>query len=196
MTNTKAIELLRTPTFECTGVKAISKDEGTIVLHAKAGVAIAMGGFHANREIVTKYMGGVCWMPLRGSAYMMGENIELTRPFQPYYTNLDQFLGGLIHGPTQANPSTMVNYSIIVDTAGMRILDEVMTYVAVAKKLPLVTKDNWAFIIIDQQVGRHRNGRDAHRTLQEGEGADLYGRDDRRTRQGDGRERKDAHSDG
>lgn len=153
MTNTKAIELLRTPTLECTGVKAISKKEGAITLHAKAGVVIATGGFHANREMVTKYMGGgVCWMPLRGSAYMMGENIELTRPFQPYYTNLDQFHGGPIHGPTQANPSTMVNYGIIVDKAGVRILDEVMTYVAVAKKLPLVTKDNWAFIIIDQQV--------------------------------------------
>ena len=134
MTNTKAIELLRTPTLECTGVKAISKKEGAITLHAKAGVVIATGGFHANREMVTKYMGGgVCWMPLRGSAYMMGENIELTRPFQPYYTNLDQFHGGPIHGPTQANPSTMVNYGIIVDKAGVRILDEVMTYVAVAE---------------------------------------------------------------
>ena len=153
MTNTKAIELTRTPTLECTGVKAVSKTEGAITLEAKAGVVIATGGFHANREMVTKYMGGgVCWMPLRGSAYMMGENIELTRPFQPYYTNLDQFHGGPIHGPTQANPSTMVNYGIIVDKSGTRILDEVMTYVAVAKKLPLVTKDNWAFIVIDSQV--------------------------------------------
>jgi len=153
LTNTKVIELTKTPLLACTGVKAISKTDGLLELKARAGVVIATGGFHANREMICKYMGGgVAWMPLRGSAYMMGENIELTRPFMPYYTNLDQFHGGPIHGPTQANPSTMVNYGIIVNKEGARILDEVMTYVAVAKKLPSITPDNWAFIVIDQQV--------------------------------------------
>ena len=153
LTNTKVIELTKTPLLACTGVRAISKTDGLLELKARAGVVVATGGFHANREMICKYMGGgVAWMPLRGSAYMMGENIELTRPFLPYYTNLDQFHGGPIHGPTQANPSTMVNYGIIVNKEGARILDEVMTYVAVAKKLPSITPDNWAFIVIDQQV--------------------------------------------
>ena len=97
-TNTKVIELLKTPTLECTGVRAVSKTEGEVVFHAKGGVLMATGGFHANKEMVCKYMGGgVAWMPLRGSPYLMGENVELTRPFFPYYMNMDQFHGGPIH---------------------------------------------------------------------------------------------------
>lgn len=103
-TNTKVIELLKTPTLECTGVRAVSKTEGEVVFHAKGGVLMATGGFHANKEMVCKYMGGgVAWMPLRGSPYLMGENVELTRPFFPYYMNMDQFHGGPIHAQTQAN---------------------------------------------------------------------------------------------
>lgn len=150
---TKAIELLKTPALHCTGVRAVN-DEGKVTdFIAKGGVIIATGGYHANKEMVCQYMGGgVAWMPLRGSPALMGENIELTRPFFPKYVNMDQFHGGPIHGPTQANPSLMVNYGIIVNREGHRIIDEVNTYVAVAKKLPLLTPDNWAFIIIDQQV--------------------------------------------
>lgn len=142
-TNTKVIELLKTPTLECTGVRAVSKKEGEIVISARGGVLMATGGFHANKEMVCKYMGGgVAWMPLRGSPYMMGENVELTRPFFPYYMNMDQFHGGPIHGPTQANPSTLVNYGVIVGTAGTRIINEAKTYVEMAKELPLITRDN------------------------------------------------------
>lgn len=152
-TNTKVIELLKTPTLECTGVRAVSKKEGEIVISARGGVLMATGGFHANKEMVCKYMGGgVAWMPLRGSPYMMGENVELTRPFFPYYMNMDQFHGGPIHGPTQANPSTLVNYGVIVGTAGTRIINEAKTYVEMAKELPLITRDNWAYIVIDSAV--------------------------------------------
>ena len=153
LTNTKVIELTSSPTLECTGVKAVSKKDGLIEIHARGGVIVCTGGYHANQEMICKYMGGnVAWMPLRGSAYMMGENIELTRKFSPYYVNMDQFHGGPIHGPTQANPSTLVNYGIIVDKEGKRIIDEVNTYVAIAKKLPLLTPDNWAYIVIDSAV--------------------------------------------
>ena len=152
-TNTKVIELLKTPTLECTGVRAVSKKEGEIVISARGGVLMATGGFHANKEMVCKYMGGgVAWMPLRGSPYMMGENVELTRPFFPYYMNMDQFHGGPIHGPTQANPSTLVNYGVTVGTAGTRIINEAKTYVEMAKELPLITRDNWAYIVIDSAV--------------------------------------------
>lgn len=152
MTNTKAIELLKTPLLECVGARAVSKTQGALELRSKCGVIVATGGFHANKEMVCQYMGGgVAWMPLRGSAYMMGENITLTRPFFPNYVNMDQFHGGPI-GVNQANPSTMVNYGVIVNKAAHRIIDEEKTYVAIAKELPTITKDNSAFIIIDSQV--------------------------------------------
>ena len=152
-TNTKAVELLKTPLLECTGVRAISEDLGEVIFNAKGGVIMASGGFHANKEMVCKYMGGsATLMPMRGSPYMMGENIELTRPFFPYYANMDQFHGGPIHGPTQANPSTLVNYGLIVDRKGQRVIDEAKTYVEVAKELPSVTRDNWAYIIMDSAI--------------------------------------------
>ena len=152
-TNTKVIELLKTPTLECTGVRAVSKTEGEVVFHAKGGVLMATGGFHANKEMVCKYMGGgVAWMPLRGSPYLMGENVELTRPFFPYYMNMDQFHGGPIHAQTQANPSTLVNYGVIVGTNGDRIINEAKTYVEMAKELPVITRNNLAYIVIDSAV--------------------------------------------
>lgn len=152
MFRTKAVELLKSPALACTGVRVVNGKGEAFDIKAKGGVVICTGGFHANKEMICKYMGGgVAWMPLRGSAALTGENIELTRPFFPQYVNMDQFHGGPIYGPTKANPSIMVNYGIIVDKKGNRIIDEVNTYVAVAKKLPSITPDNWAFIIIDQQ---------------------------------------------
>lgn len=57
-------------------------------------------------------------------------------PFNPMYVNMDQFHGGPIHGPTRANPSIMVNYGILVKKDGTRFIDEVETYVYVAKAMP------------------------------------------------------------
>lgn len=98
-------------------------------------------------------MGGdTAWMPLRGSTVCTGENISLTMPFNPMYVNMDQFHGGPIHGPTRANPSIMVNYGILVKKDGTRFIDEVETYVYVAKAMPKLIPTNQAFIIIDNQV--------------------------------------------
>lgn len=98
-------------------------------------------------------MGGdVAWMPIRGSNVLQGENITLTQHLFPKYVNMNQFHAGPIHGPTRANPSTMVNYGILVKNDGTRFLDEVETYVSVAQKMPKIIPENWAFIIIDSQV--------------------------------------------
>ena len=73
-------------------------------------------------------------------------------PFNPKYVNMDQFHAGPIHGPTRANPSTMVNYGVLLKEDGTRFLDEAETYVSVAQKMPKIIPNNWAFIIIDSQV--------------------------------------------
>lgn len=151
--NAKVVELLHNDVLQCTGAKAIVKDREVIDFVAKGGVVIATGGFHANKEMVTKYMGGdTAWMPLRGSTIITGENISLTQPFFPMYVNMDQFHGGPIHGPTRANPSIMVNYGILVKKDATRFIDEVETYVYVAKAMPKLIPTNQAFIIIDDQV--------------------------------------------
>ena len=153
MFNTKVIEVTSDPVLRATGVKAIVDDEELISIHAKGGVVVATGGFHANKEMITRYMGGdTAWMPIRGSTCLTGENISLTQKFNPMYVNMDQFHGGPIHGPTRANPSIMVNYGVLVKYDGTRFIDEVETYVRVAKAMPSIIPDNKAFIIIDDQV--------------------------------------------
>lgn len=147
-TNTKAIELLRDKRLHCLGVRALCNDE-VIDFYAKGGVIICSGGFHANQEMVTKFMGGVALMPIRGSHFCTGENIQLSAPFFPKFVNLDQFHGGPIHGPTGANPSILVNYGILIKKDGTRFIDEVNTYVRVAKALPKLVPENWAYIVMD-----------------------------------------------
>ncbi len=153
MFNTKVIEITRDELLRATGVRAIVEDEEAVTIRAKGGVVVCTGGFHANKELVARYMGGnTAWMPIRGSTCLTGENITLTEPFFPMYVNMDQFHGGPIHGPTRANPSIMVNYGILVKYDGTRYIDEVETYVRVAKAMPKLIPDNKAFIIIDDQV--------------------------------------------
>lgn len=151
--NTKVIEITRDEVLHATGVKAVDEDEELLTIKAKGGVIVCTGGFHNNKEMIARYMGGdVAWMPIRGSTCITGENISLTQPFNPQYVNMDQFHGGPIHGPTRANPSIMVNYGILVKEDGTRFIDEVNTYVYVAKTMPKLIEDNKAFIIIDDQV--------------------------------------------
>lgn len=151
--NTKVIEITRSEVLHATGVKAIDEDEELVTFKARGGVIVCTGGFHNNKELICRYMGGdVAWMPIRGSTCITGENITLTEPFNPMYVNMDQFHGGPIHGPTRANPSIMVNYGILVKQDGTRFIDEVNTYVYVAKAMPKLIPNNWAFIIIDDQV--------------------------------------------
>lgn len=150
MFETKVIEITSDDVLRVTGVKAVSQKEGALTITAKYGVVLATGGFHANNEMVTSLIGG--WaanMPIRGSRIIMGENFVLPRHLFPKFVNVDQFHAGPIHGPTGANPSIMVNYGILVTHNGERYVDEVNTYVSVAKHTARTVKSNWAFIIMD-----------------------------------------------
>lgn len=151
--NTKVISLIGDNRLHVLGCRAVNEDDEAVDFMAKGGVVICTGGFHANKEMVCRYMDGdVAWMPIRGSNVLQGENITLTMPFNPKYVNMDQFHAGPIHGPTRANPSTMVNYGVLLKEDGTRFLDEAETYVSVAQKMPKIIPNNWAFIIIDSQV--------------------------------------------
>ncbi|MDR0588020.1 MAG: FAD-dependent oxidoreductase [Burkholderiales bacterium] len=149
--HTKAVELLTNLKMEVTGVRALTP-EGLKDFNAKGGVLIASGGFSANREMLTMYMGG--WaanLATRGSPYVTGENIALTKPLYAQLVHMDQFHGGPIVAATHVNPADILNagYGIIVSMQGQRVIDEASTYVAKAKTLPRVTKENRAFQICD-----------------------------------------------
>jgi fumarate reductase flavoprotein subunit len=149
---TDALELLANKKNEVCGVRVRTK-EGPQEIRARGGVVMATGGFHANKEMVRAYM--PAWavrMPLRGSKSNTGENITLTQPFQAKLVNMDQFHCGPIHGPTQANPSSAVNYGICVSKEGRRYVNENWTYVTIGKETARKIRDNRAFIILDEEA--------------------------------------------
>lgn len=148
----KAVELIHDEMLNCLGVKTVG-EEGAVDYMAKGGVVICTGGFHNNKDMVTRYMGGAAaWMPLRGSTCLTGENITLTAPFFTQNVNMDQYHCGPINAATRANPSNMVNFGICVNPKGERYVDENWTYVAVARETPKRIPENRAFIIIDSRV--------------------------------------------
>ena len=149
--HTKAVELITDKKMAVTGVRALT-DEGLVDFQARGGVVIATGGFSANREMLCNYVGGVMSrLPLRGSAYVTGENITLTRPLFAKLVHMDQFHCGPIVSATHVNPVDALNsgYGIIVDLRGKRIIDEVETYVAKARALPNLTPENKAYQLVD-----------------------------------------------
>ena len=92
-------------------------------------------------------------MPIRGSRIIAGENIKLTDPLFAKFVNVDQYHCGPIHGPTGANPLNIVNNGICVSREGTeRFTDEGQTYVQMARDTAAKTTDNWAFMIVDEDV--------------------------------------------
>jgi fumarate reductase flavoprotein subunit len=147
----KAVELITNKKIAVTGVHALTED-GLVDFKARGGVLIATGGFSANREMLCGYLGGVMSrLPLRGSSYVTGENITLTKPLFAKLVHMDQFHCGPIVSATHVNPQEALNsgYGIIVDLRGKRIIDEVNTYVAKARALPNLTPENKAYQLVD-----------------------------------------------
>jgi fumarate reductase flavoprotein subunit len=149
--HTKAVELITDKKIAVTGVRALTED-GLVDFNARGGVVIATGGFSANREMLCGYIGGVMSrLPLRGSSYVTGENITLTKPLFAKLVHMDQFHCGPVVSATHVNPQGALNsgYGIIVDLRGKRIIDEGTTYVAKARALPNLTPENKAYQLVD-----------------------------------------------
>lgn len=150
LNNTKALELVTNDMMHVVGVKVIGPN-GIEIIKGRYGVVLATGGFHAAEDMVTAFMGGwAAQMPIRGSHIITGENITLASQVGAKMVNVDQFHAGPIYG--SANPSIMVNYGALVTKDGKRYIDEVNTYVRVAKETPRLTKDNLAFIIVEESI--------------------------------------------
>lgn len=152
--NHKAVALLTDSKGAVTGVR-VQTEEGEKAFMARGGVLVASGGYSANPEMLTQYMGGwAARLAVRGSTSTTGENITLTKPLFARLVNMDQFHAGPIVSETHANPADLLNsgYGIIVSLQGKRIIDEAATYVAKAKQLPQLTRENRALQIVDSDT--------------------------------------------
>ena len=150
-TNTKVVELLSDPKKgNVNGVRVKTKT-GLSEVYSKYGVVLATGGYSANQQLVTQYIGSAgAKMPIRGSRIIAGENVVLTAPFLPKVVNVDQYHCGPIYGPTGANPLNIVNNGICVNKEAKRFTDEGQTYVQMSRDVAAMTPDNWAFMVCDQ----------------------------------------------
>ncbi len=151
--NTKMIEITSDRrTGAANGVRVKTK-KGIEEIASRYGVVVATGGFSANQELVTAFIGSAgAKMPIRGSRIIAGENITLTAPFMPKVVNVDQYHCGPIHGPTGANPLNIVNNGICVNKEGQRFTDEGQTYVQMSRDVAAMTPDNWAYMVCDQKA--------------------------------------------
>lgn len=152
----KAINLLTNENGEVIGVKALTR-EGYKNFFTNGGVLLATGGFSANQEMVTQYMGGwAARLAIRGSKNTTGENISLSKPLFAKLVSMDQFHSGPIVSRTHVNPVSVINggQGIIIDYSGKRFIDEGSTYVAKAKACAQSTLDNKAVLVIDSRCPR------------------------------------------
>ena len=150
--NAKVVEVLTNEKGAATGLKVKTR-KGFANYMGTLGVVMATGGYSANQMMMTMMAGAAAaQMPLRGSRTVTGESILLTAPFFPKVVNVDQFHCGPIHGPTGANPLNIVNTGIAVSRDTQRYTDEGKTYVQMARDTAALTKDNWGFIIVDEET--------------------------------------------
>lgn len=151
--NAKVVELLDNPkNGTVTGVK-VKTAKGYEEYLGKLGVVMATGGYSANKMMLTM-MAGVpaANMPVRGSNTVTGESILLTAPYFPRVVNVDQYHCGPIHGPTGANPLNIVNTGIAVSKETKRYTNEGHTYVEMSRDTAAKTKDNWGYMIVDEDT--------------------------------------------
>ena len=149
--NTKAMVLLSDEKTGCVNGVRIKTKDGLSEVYAKRGVVIATGGYSANQQLVTQYIGSAgAKMPIRGSRVIAGENILLVGPYFAKVVNVDQYHCGPIYGPTGANPLNIVNNGVCVNKAGVRFTNEGQTYVQMSRDVAAMTKDNWAYMVVDQ----------------------------------------------
>lgn len=157
--DTKAYELVTDESRRVIGVKTMTP-KGPKIYYARGGVVLATGGFSANEELRTAYMGPwAARLMLRGSVRNTGENILMTKPLGAKLVNLTTFYAGPTVPETHANPARVSNsaYGMIVGRNGRRCVDESLGQAVRSKLLPQVTPDNRTFIICDAKTDDEDN---------------------------------------
>lgn len=152
--NTKGYELITDKFGKVVGIKTMTP-EGPKNYFARGGVVLTTGGFSANEELRTSYMGPwAARLILRGSTRNTGENILMTKPLGAKLVNLTTFYAGPTVPGTHANPARVSNsaYGMIVGVNGRRCVDESLGQAVRSKLLPQVTPDNRTFIICDAKT--------------------------------------------
>ena len=159
------------------GVATRDKDGRESELRAGV-VVLATGGFSANPEMITKYIGpGAINLVLRGSPYNTGDGLRMAEAVGAKLDWMDDFHGGLIHYGYKTHPEanagrgmrSVKKYEkcILVNQQGRRFVDEGentsdKTYAKFGKIIALTQPDGVAYAIFDS------NGADVIDPMYEG----------------------------
>lgn len=165
--NAKVNNLLTNERGHVIGVVA-QADDGIKTIHAKDGVVIATGGFSGNSEMLNTYMGGtLSRLCLRGSPYVTGENVTLTRPLGARLVNMDQFHCGPIVANTHLNPNIVINSGtgFEIDENGKRFVDENSVYTAKCRTTVLKTRRNMGWHIMSSNCERTKAAVEKYKKL-------------------------------
>ena len=136
-----------------TGVNAVSKDGGNVIVEAKA-VVLATGGFGANLEMVASYKPELEGFMTTNAAGAQGQGIAMAQAVGAATVDMDQIQ---IHPTVQYDTAALITEglrgdgAILVNAEGKRFIDEVGTR-DVVSAAEIAQPGSYSWLVVDQAM--------------------------------------------
>ncbi|NLG87526.1 MAG: flavocytochrome c [Firmicutes bacterium] len=153
LTETEATEILTDEKGQISGVKAVSKEKGELVIKAKA-VIVATGGFGANQDMVVQYQPKLKGFATTNHPGATGDGIKMAMAVGAATVQMDNIQ---THPTVVPGKGIMITEAvrgtgaILVNHQGERFIDELQTRDVVSEAI-LKQENGTAFLLFDQAV--------------------------------------------
>jgi len=136
-----------------TGVNAVTKDGGNVIVNAKA-VILATGGFGANLEMVASYKPELKGFMTTNAPGLQGQGIAMAEAVGADTVDMDQIQ---IHPTVQYDTAALITEglrgdgAILVNAEGKRFIDEVGTR-DVVSAAEIAQTGSYSWLVVDQAM--------------------------------------------
>lgn len=136
-----------------TGVNAVTKDGGNVIVNAKA-VILATGGFGANLEMVASYKPELKGFMTTNAPGLQGQGIAMAEAVGAATVDMDQIQ---IHPTVQYDTAALITEglrgdgAILVNAEGKRFIDEVGTR-DVVSAAEIAQTGSYSWLVVDQAM--------------------------------------------
>lgn len=136
-----------------TGVNAVTKDGGNVIVNAKA-VILATGGFGANLEMVASYKPELEGFMTTNAPGLQGQGIAMAEAVGAATVDMDQIQ---IHPTVQFDTAALITEglrgdgAILVNAEGKRFIDEVGTR-DVVSAAEIAQTGSYSWLVVDQAM--------------------------------------------
>ncbi len=136
-----------------TGVNAVTKDGGNVIVNAKA-VILATGGFGANLEMVASYKPELEGFMTTNAPGLQGQGIAMAEAVGAATVDMDQIQ---IHPTVQYDTAALITEglrgdgAILVNAEGKRFIDEVGTR-DVVSAAEIAQTGSYSWLVVDQAM--------------------------------------------